>query len=659
MSVPRLCLNMIVRNEADRILRALESVQDYVYTFAILDTGSTDDTCKLISDWGEKNNIMGVIGHGAFVNFEQARNQALDLAHSWSAQRDCTYLLLMDADMELEVSDPKWYHDLKDVAYEMTQTAGSVSYTNVRLLRTPSPARYHGVTHEYLGTHTGGVIAGAKFLDHADGSNRSEKYERDIRLLTADLDRDPNNPRTWFYLANTYRDYGEPAKAVEAYRRRVALGGWDEEVWNAQVHLAGCLKTQGLDAEFVNAALTAYQMRPQRSEVLYDLARHFREKGENSSAMLFAERGLKIPRPDDRLFVNDAVYQYGFREEVAIAAYYQEDTRELGFKVNDGLALDPEVPWQTRARARRDAVFYLPKLKDMCPTAKFLRYTITKSPGFVEMNPCVTNTPYGGVEMLVRTVNYKIDAEGRYMIGPKQCGDAPIETENYLLTLDQDTLAVTRNAAVEWVRPEPKFPLVLGLEDMRIFWRGTRRFFYANVREQRADGQCVQYCGELREGGTVIDAIPLSDGTQTEKNWAPFLYGGPAHEFVYRLDTLGHVEHYVVEFEKHKRKVAVDNISGSSQWIRFGRGMLSVVHEAVIHPSTGKRVYQHRFAYTDTAFGGLKLSLPFCFVDVQIEFCAGIALQGNGNVLISFGERDEEAKLAVVNEKDILCALGL
>jgi hypothetical protein len=296
------------------------------------------------------------------------------------------------------------------------------------------------------------------------------------------------------------------------------------------------------------AALRAYQMRPQRAEPLHDLAKHFRETGKPALGMLFAEKGLSIPRPDDRLFVADWVYEWGFREEASICGFYQEETKERGYQISNDLALDPSVPDHVRGRARRDMVWYLPRLKEMCPSTTFKEVEFATRAGFVAMNPCITNKSEAGLELLLRTVNYKIDAAGRYMIGPKECGDAPIETENHLLTLGAD-LNTVASLPVTWGRPEPKFPLVIGLEDMRIFHRHGVRHFYANVREQREDGQCVQYHGRLirhfaSNTACVEAAVPISDGHSTEKNWVPFLYGGPAEELVYRLDVLGTVEHH-------------------------------------------------------------------------------------------------------------------
>ncbi len=49
----KLCLNMIVRNEAANIERCLASVADHVVSWIIGDTGSTDDTPARIQSFFE------------------------------------------------------------------------------------------------------------------------------------------------------------------------------------------------------------------------------------------------------------------------------------------------------------------------------------------------------------------------------------------------------------------------------------------------------------------------------------------------------------------------------------------------------------------------------------------------------------------------------
>jgi len=336
---PRLCLNSIVKNESDRILRMLESVRPHISCFAIQDTGSTDGTVEIIQEWAELHNIPGDIGHGKFDTFAQARNDGLALARK---RTDWDYLLLVDADMQLVVNDADWLYGIVAESHDMYQLAGPLHYQNRRLLSRFSEAIYLCPTHEFLGSETGGCIplAKAHFIDHADGSNRKDKFIRDIKIFKKALKRgEEPKDRIFYYLAQSYRDAGRFSDAAKWYQKRIELGGWAEEVWSAYTSIAACHKAMGNIGEFLRYNIAAYNFRPSRSESLYDIAKYFREKGENYASVLFSEPGMKIPLSTDGLFVNDYVYKQGHKDEFAICAYYLDGRRADGFRVCDELAL--------------------------------------------------------------------------------------------------------------------------------------------------------------------------------------------------------------------------------------------------------------------------------------------------------------------------------
>ncbi len=648
---------MIVKNEGDRILRALEAAKPVISTFAILDTGSTDATVEIIREWAAENGLDGIVGVGQFVDFSQARNQALDLARSWRLDHKFDFLLLQDADMELVITDLNDLAGLKGEMYELNQTGGAVTYSNARLLAAWSSARYVGRTHEYLAVAPAGLITGLHFIDHADGANRADKYERDVALLVRDLDENPKNERAWFYLGNTYRELGNFSDAEEAYRNRITLGGWDEETYVAMCNVANCRKERKDEAGFVEWNLKAHQFRPCRAEPLYDLAKHFREKGDNHTAMIFIERGMAIPRPDDRLFVNDWVYSHGFREELSIAGWYSEADRERAGRVCNELALDKS---DVRHLARANMVHYLRPLVEHAPSTRHYPIDFQPPPGYVAMNPSVAVSPGGRIECIVRTVNYRINEHGQYMIGEKGCQDAPIDTLNFLVSIDRGLETVGASPII-WERGAAKFPLVIGLEDMRLFWHQGVRKFVAAVREQSEWGRPEQWEGQLEFNAGVppftaaVNVRRISDpDAECEKNWGPIMIG-PDLRYVYRLDKMRTLKG---EIEKTERPFACENISGSSQWIDFLGGYLAVVHEAIAH--NGKRIYQHRFAWTNSTFSRMELSLPFVFHHTEIEFCAGLALDPTGRrLIISYGVRDEQAWLATISHADVVAMLGL
>lgn len=238
----KICLNMIVKNEAVRIERCLGSVLPWISTFAIVDTGSSDNTVQKVNDFLYGAGKNGLTIEKPFVDFSTSRNHALELART----TECDYILLVDADMELIVENKGWLDNLEFDAYRMTQKSGNLSYRNTRLLRRDTPSRYMGVTHEYLDlTGITASLDGAWFVDHADGANRPGKFQRDIDLLEADLQRNPGNHRSVFYLAQSYKDLGNCAKAAELYEKRAEMGGWDEEVFYSWLGASRAMRTFG------------------------------------------------------------------------------------------------------------------------------------------------------------------------------------------------------------------------------------------------------------------------------------------------------------------------------------------------------------------------------------------------------------------------------
>ncbi|MGQ0846299.1 MAG: glycosyltransferase [Sporichthyaceae bacterium] len=358
-----LCLNMIVRNEAAIVERCLRAAAPHVDCYVVLDTGSTDDTVAIVERVMAEEGVPGLVAHGEFHDFEQARNCALEAARTADLAFD--YLLLCDADMDLRVEDLEFREHLTAPAYRLLQRNASIGYQNLRLLHRNVPARYVGVTHEFLdiGPEQAQSLDGAWFWDHAEGSSRAVKFERDIALLTAALREDPSNARYVFYLAQSYRDCGRHREAQETYRRRVALGGWEEEVWYSLLQIAWLAELLEQDEPAVaDAYLTAYQFRPTRAEPLVALARWYRENGRRFAlAHLVADRARHLPRPSDLLFLDESTYAWRARDEYAIAAYWIGEYAASA-EVSSALLADPALPQEQRERVQGNLRFALDHL---------------------------------------------------------------------------------------------------------------------------------------------------------------------------------------------------------------------------------------------------------------------------------------------------------
>ena len=122
-------------------------------------------------------------------------------------------------------------------------------------------------------------------FDSARNTNPIEKYKNDARVLEQALEREPNNARYRFYLAESYRDSHQNLQAEDSYRKRADMGGWDEEVFFAKFQVAVIKERLGRPyADIVAAYLEAYDFRPARAESMCELARYCRlqkQLGEN------------------------------------------------------------------------------------------------------------------------------------------------------------------------------------------------------------------------------------------------------------------------------------------------------------------------------------------------------------------------------------------
>jgi glycosyltransferase involved in cell wall biosynthesis len=661
--MPRVCLNMIVKNEAERITRALDSVAQFIDCYVITDTGSTDDTEKVITDYFAAHQIPGHVTHAPFNDWGQARSEALIQARRQQAKYQWDWLLLMDADMALVMKDhPAWIKALEQgrpgMSLDMEQRCGQLHYLNRRLVHKDATGLYKGVTHEYLDVDTAGEVSNkvAYFDDFADGANRPDKYKRDIRLLLKGLKAEPDNSRYYFYLAQSYRDAGLFDKAIKWYERRVEAGGWDEERWNAQVNLAHCYNAKGDEAKFVHAMLKAYNMRPSRAESLFDLAHHFRNQDSSQNiAALFAEVGMTIPRTKDGLFVADYVYEGGLANEFAITAFYSEHKRRKGFEVASALSIKPGPYPVPRETARHNLYHYMPLLPDIAKSFTSHPIPLVCEDGWTPLNPSIANIgPDAKLQCIVRTVNYRIDEHGAYWVGDRPLGHDPIVTRNFLVGINDDLGMMPYPLEIKAPADMPcEFPPVIGFEDMRLFEHDGRMLTSSTVRQIHPDGNCEQVLAALDPVTAAVTEYKrmLREPRETQKNWAPI----PEFcQFMYRpghvVDTNGAT---VVDY---KHDLSWDIISGGSQVIKFGPGNLALVHTAQHKPGSSKRYYYHRWAFYDDKFRLGALSLPFCIHDKQIEFVAGLAYHPTekGTLVFSYGVDDREARIGTISHDDVM-----
>lgn len=349
-------LNMIVKDEAPVIARCLASVKPWVDRWVIVDTGSGDGTQDIVRAF--MHDVPGVLHERPWVNFAHNRNEALALARDHA-----DYLLFIDADEQLCLPNGFSWPVLTADGYTFTCHMDGWAYQRNSLVAARVDWRWEGVLHEYLTAARHGpweAMAGPVIQVSHDGARARDPhtYLRDMALLEQAVREDPDNARNVFYLAQSCRDAGQLESGLAWYRKRVDMGGWDEEQWYARFQIAVLLERRQAPPETVrDAYLNAYAARPSRAEPLCELARFHRERGEYALATVFALQASHIPLPADSLFVDTQVYAWRALDELAVSAFYTPH-RDLGRTALLRLLAERRFPVAHTQRIEANRGFY-------------------------------------------------------------------------------------------------------------------------------------------------------------------------------------------------------------------------------------------------------------------------------------------------------------
>lgn len=643
-----LCLNMIVKNESKIIERMLNSVLPIIDCYCICDTGSTDNTKELITKYFLEKNIPGKIVEEPFQNFCHNRNFALKACQGMS-----DFVLLMDADMVLQILNFNKKNLALFDAYRLLQGSDSFYYQNTRIVRNNGLYSYFGVTHEYLNVPatntTGAMLKGELFiLDIGDGGSKDNKFERDIRLLTQGIMEEPQNERYHFYLANSYYDHGDFLQAIDIYHKRIALKGWDQEVWYSYYRIGLSYKRLGRMADAIYAWLNAFDYMPTRVENLYEIIEHYRLISKHKLCHMFYNMATKIIKHhkdnlDNLLFLQKDVYDYKIDYEYTIIASY------VGImNINDEVVsiLNTSNDNNINTNLLSNMKFYKSILKPL--KVINLDETICKDVNgikteFLSSSSCLiknetTNTYY----LNVRFVNYVIDDNGQY----HKC-DNYIITMNKFVELSKD-LKIIREKQFNLDFVERRY---IGIEDVRIFKDPNSdcvRFIGTGYHSNNQIG-VVSGDYNIIENNIKARELKCLFKHQCEKNWV-FVNYQDTTLIVYNWFPLQLCKQELNDTISIIKEVQMPKIfssaRGSSSGFQYKDELWFVIH-LVSYESP--RHYYHLIAVFDKDMNLKRYSAPFKFEGTPIEFCLSIVVEQE-RVLINYSTWDRTTRIGVYNK---------
>jgi hypothetical protein len=647
----------MIKNEEKIIERCFTNALSFCDAICVTDTGSTDKTCEIVSNLFKTISIPAKLYHDKWKDFGHNRSNSFNNTVAFCKELgwdlNTTYGLLLDADMVLKVVNFD-KEQLKDNGYKIIQKNSAIEYYNTRFIKIGYPWKCTGVTHEYWdGCECGTISIDKIYIDDiGDGGAKNDKFDRDVRLLTQGLKDEPNNARYLFYLAQTLKDTGKFKESIKLYKKRIQIGGWQEEVWYSYYMIGKCwlgLKDKNKFECWMNRA---YEYRKERAEPLYDLTRYFREQSNDQfKAYQYFLMGVNIPYPkNDVLFIENHVYnKYLFELEQTILYYYVYPNDRL-------TGLKKSIEYLNKYDFQTEIVYsnvdhYIGRILDMGEAMMLNQpiyqndYIPTSTSLMKYKNQIIAN---------VRYVNYRIQSDGSYIMSKNNVlsRDEFVRTKNAILKLDnkfkQESNLILMNERLD--TSLSKQTNILGLEDIRLFEIDNKIKCIATSREYSTNSTNSMVICDYDINNYVIENLSIIESPnhgECEKNWIPI-----NNKIIYKWFPLeiGSIINNKLVIEKSiKTPTFFKNLRGSSNVVEYENSYWTVVHGVKYH---APRKYYHVIIVLDKNYEVKKYTVPFYFDTYAIEYCLGLLIEDN-TMYISVSRNDSNPIICKIDIKQI------
>ena len=258
----KISLAMIVAptpEEAKKLNRALLSVKEHVDEIVITEAGPKP--CKEVKEVAER--------YGAKLSFFKWVDDFAAARNFNFSQATGDWILWLDADDILSGGDKlRDYADLAEKhnvdGYAFLYHYGYDDYGNLtethwktQFIKNDGHAQWVGAIHEDLIPQRHANWASVKDIVRVHKSTKKENashFMRNLAILEKETEKNPDEPRNWFYLARTKLGIGAYGDAIEAANRYLELSNWDQERYEARLIQGEAFMRRGEH----KMALTAY-----------------------------------------------------------------------------------------------------------------------------------------------------------------------------------------------------------------------------------------------------------------------------------------------------------------------------------------------------------------------------------------------------------------
>lgn len=334
MTKPLFEIAMIAKNEAKVLPRLLQSLEEFKRRGGIVnlcDTGSTDDTVKIATDWGVRvkevgakyvhiiteeeakaindrfiiENEMPILNAGdKYFDFAAARNDSVSMATSdWICTVDADEILTkLDIDSINKVLENK---DLGQLEYNFVFSHDHFGNELIKFVQSKfydrTKMNWLGIIHEmvtpligYLGRMDRHFLPEEIFkLEH--WQNVETPRGGYLKGLAVDCFNNQHKDRNSHYFARELWWNGRPWSAAKEFKRHVEMKAWPAERAESMLFLGDIYGAMEKKEEQIEWFAKALDTDPSRREPLIKLAQTYMRRNEPIPANFYATAALELP----------------------------------------------------------------------------------------------------------------------------------------------------------------------------------------------------------------------------------------------------------------------------------------------------------------------------------------------------------------------------
>jgi glycosyltransferase involved in cell wall biosynthesis len=354
IKTPTICFITMCKNEEHCIKATLESVYKFIDYWIVCDTGSTDNTCNIVTDFFREKNIPGELFIDEWKGFDKNKTLMFERAY-----KKTEFVLHLDADdFFVGNLDKSLLIENKGDIYNFNYIRGSCKFKTSSLYNNHIKWIYTGVAHNLIKcidkndlTTSDIFIKDDLWVDNNERGARKfdpNKYINDALRLKEQffetLYDDPHGlmSRSVFYTAQSYMDAGCYKEAIQWCTLYTQLKNtWIEEVFESTMRIGSCMIRLNFEEEKIKAQFhKAMEIFPDRAEPYCLLGKYFNDKSKCDLGYYYLSEAMKKNLTEVSkkyiLFVNSYTYGKYLKDELSVSCFWTN-------RFEEGLRLVNEI----------------------------------------------------------------------------------------------------------------------------------------------------------------------------------------------------------------------------------------------------------------------------------------------------------------------------